>query len=87
MAWQTDVRLFNPILSKPTKLDWEAVRMAPANIVMGKIAISDEDSGLWNNAEAIKLEIETKIIVNINPIATSKTMPATTTSRVRSSLF
>ena len=40
------VRLLSSILSKPTKLDWAAVRRAPAKIVMEAIIIGNEASGL-----------------------------------------
>ena len=54
---------------------------------MEVIAIKDEDSGLWNIVEAIRLERENRIIDRISPAAVSKSMPVTTILYACSSLF
>jgi hypothetical protein len=52
MAWQIVVRLFNSILSKPIKADWETTKMAPESIVMDVTAIRGADSGLLKSVVA-----------------------------------
>jgi hypothetical protein len=81
------MKLFSPILSTPTKTEWDTLNSAPEKMLMEAMDTSDVDSGLRKNVEAMKLAVKKETKDKVNPVMTKKVSPATIMSRAISSLL